>query len=506
MINYGLSVQTQGARLQGVARILEAVLEHDTPQVQSRALRGLGHLGFVSKKAQSFAREHIVDASALRYFELCPDKSATSAILEAELPKSVRLAALRCLVAQTVTSPVPPRLEALIRSSLTSELIEERIEALRLLARVPSKAFLGEVLRFLDESDSRVCLAAVIALKGFAPYVDDTAVERLAPLLRSEQQSIAGRALDTMTAFPGIRAKRVLIDFLRERADDADVCDKIIRCLDSPETGTDYFVAVIDDILKRHPQHPQLDGLISLREKMAENGTHARANAAAIKGADIAAIDRSLTSRIANYEKLDESVRSALRSAELPYQHPQMFDEYVDKSSSLVEYCKAVDIELEKTLGKRHLFPKIENQLHEFQSALHVAALNEDFPSADRVIRQMGLEKHFNSQSLPLHKMLTVAQSIRNGRIVNERFKTLDGLRAWAVMLLVFGRKIQGGKALIPVKDATDDQIATFCKRLIALQEIRNPAAHRQTVSELAVLDETRNEALSLLNQIQRLF
>jgi hypothetical protein len=392
-----------------------------------------------------------------------------------------------------------------VRGLLGSSEAEDKVEALRLLARHPRKTFLADVLKCAKHSDSRVGLAGVITLKAFAAWADDGVVEQLASLLHSTQQSIAGRALDTLTALPGIRPKRVVIDFLREQADDTDVCDKVIRCLGAPETGTEYFTSVIDDILKRHPQHAQLDGLIALREKMAEGGTSAQTVAAAIKGADITAIDRGLAGRIAEYEALDESVRSALRSAELPYLHPKMFDEYVDKSSSLVEYCKAVDIQLEKTLGKRHLFPKLENHLHEFQSALHTAALGEDFPSADRVIRQMGLEKHFNPQSLPLHKMVTLAQAIRNGRIVNERFKILDGLRAWAVILLVFGRK-SAGKALIPVRSATDDQLATFCKRLIALQEVRNPAAHRQTVPMLATLDETRNEALALLNQIQKMF
>jgi hypothetical protein len=104
--------------------------------------------------------------------------------------------------------------------------------------------------------------------------------------------------------------------------------------------------------------------------------------------------------------------------------------------------------------------------------------------------------------------MVMVAQAIRSGKIVNERFKIIDGLRAWAVLLLIFARKVSAGgsRPLIPVREATDDQVASFCKRLIALQEVRNPAAHRQTVSKLALLDETRGEALALLNQIHKIF
>ena len=509
LIDYGLCLQTQGAHLHSVARILEKVLETEpegAANVQARALRGLAHLRFASKKAQTFAREGFGDpkiaASALRYFELVPDKS----LFEASIPAGLELSALRGFTAQPSLPESDGRIDALLRSSLGAQQSEQRLEALRLLSRHPRKAFLPEILKAVQNEDTRTSLAAIIALRSHAAFADDSAAELLGPLLRSPQQSIAGRALDTLTTLPGLRAKRVVIDFLRERETDGDVCDKIVRCLAAPPTGADYFVNVIDGILKRHPEHPQLDGLVALRERITEAGAPAHALAQAIKGADITAIDRALTQRISAYEELDESVRSALRSAELPYLHPQMFDDYVDKSASLVEYCKAVDIQLEKTLGKRHLFTKLENHLHEFQSALHAASLGEDFPSADRVIKQMGLEKHFTAQSLPLHKMITVAQGIRTGRIVNERFKTLDGLRAWAVILLVFARKFQGGKPLIAMREATDDQVAAFCKRLIALQEVRNPAAHRQTVSKLALLDETRAEALALLNQIQRMF
>ena len=184
-----------------------------------------------------------------------------------------------------------------------------------------------------------------------------------------------------------------------------------------------------------------------------------------------------------------------------------MYDEYVDKSGCLVEYCKAIDIQLERSLGKKHLFPKLENSLHEFHGALHAAGLGEDYPSSERVIAQMGIEKHFNSQSLPLHKMGSLAQSIRNGRIVNERFKTLDGLRAWAIILMIFGRKFGGiSKPLLTLKNLSDDQIASLCRRLMALQDIRNPAAHRQTVVQFKSIDDTRSEALALLNLIQKAF
>ena len=140
--------------------------------------------------------------------------------------------------------------------------------------------------------------------------------------------------------------------------------------------------------------------------------------------------------------------------------------------------------------------------------AIHAAGLNEAYPSPDAVMKHLGLEKHFSTQSFPLHKMTMLAQGILTGKIVNERFKTLDGLRAWAIVLLLFARKTGNGhlKPLIPIKNVTDDQVVTIARRLISLQDIRNPAAHRQTFLKLVGLDEVRNEVIHLLNSFQKMF
>jgi hypothetical protein len=151
------------------------------------------------------------------------------------------------------------------------------------------------------------------------------------------------------------------------------------------------------------------------------------------------------------------------------------------------------------------IFPKLEHSLHEFQNVLHAVGLHEDSPSSQYVLKQMDLEKHFSPQSLPLHKMSMVAYGIRTGRIVNEQFKILDGLRAWAVMLLLFSRKIQGTKPIILLKNTSDDQIVSFSKRLMKLQDVRNPVAHRLTVVKFLALDEIRNEVFSLLSAFQKM-
>jgi hypothetical protein len=430
--------------------------------------------------------------------------SVLDLIVRSPTTGSLKIALLRTL---TCLPSIPEadlkKVELLIKTALESFKTEEilTIAGLNFLRVKPFDSLINSVMNCMKGS-SRVQLAVIVTLKS---YQSEEPVERLSELLHSDLQSVAGRALDTLTGLPGLRAKRIIIDFLKEKADDVEVCDKIIRCFKVPDSQNDYFVKTLDDILKRHPQHKLLDGLLTLREKLS-NATTTNGRAGFIpKGEDIEIIDRELATKVAGYSDFDEPIKSALRSAELPYQHREMFDEYVDKGSSVIEYCKAIDLLLEKTLGKRIIFPKLENSLHEFQNILHAVGLQEDSPSVQYVLKQMDLEKHFSAQSLPLHKMSTVAYGIRTGRIVNEQFKILDGLRAWAVMLLLFARRIQGTKPIIQLKTSSDDQIVNFSKRLMKLQDVRNPVAHRQTVVKFMALDEVRSEVFALLSTFQKM-
>lgn len=520
LINFGLIHQTQESKVQSIAKILDSILENEkiTPLVQARALRGLGHLGVSTKKALQYVKSNFdkeeLRPSCLSYLERCPDPSCLDQLIRSTPDPGI----LRTLNAQNLDTKVYPL--SLIQGALqlpgTPQLkTETRLEALRFLSTHPHAGCLPQIIAHLfsgnpkGSEQERLALQAVIALKTHASIAlteCDVALPALSQLLGFAQESLSGRTLDTLTGFKSLRAKRILVDYLRDHSEDLEVCDKLIRSLEAPESGTEYFVGIIDTILNQSPQHPRLDGLLNLRERFFEAGKNTQTQGRTLRGADIQAIDRSLIERIAEYESLDDTAKTALRSAELPHLHPTMFDEFVDKSSSLVEYCKAIDIQLEKTLGKKTLFPKLEQHLHEFQNALHNAGLGEEYPSAERVLQNMGLEKHFSPQSLPVHKMSLLAQSIRNGRIVNDRFKTLDGLRAWAVILLIFARKIGQAKPLILVKNLSDEQVIHFCKRLIALQEVRNPAAHRQTVVQFKTINETRTEALSILGTILKAF
>ena len=506
LFHYGLCVQPSPARHKAVGKILEELLHRDASlAVQARCLRALGDLRLVSRKVLSFVEESKVaselQASAIYALEKSQPKGAAGVLSGYLDEKTASLSLLKAFAAQPeLPSQVPT--DAWIGRHLAPKATDDhRVEALRLLACHPRTGLLNAVAECLNGC-ATLWLPAILALKASG---SEAAVEWLGPSLKSSQEYIVGRAIDALCALPGMRAKRLLIDYLADHPDDHASAEKIARSLLVPDSGKEYFLGRLDELLRSQPHHPHLDALVGLRERMDAGPDPITASPKARKGVDITAIDGELRQKIPGYDEFDETVRSALRAAEVPYRRPELYDDFVDKSGTIIQYVKAADIALERMLGRKILFPRLEKGLHEFQNQIHAASLNESQPSGERVLAQLGLDKHFTPQSAPIHKMGTIGHDILNARIVDDRFRTLDGLRAWAVMLLLFARHAPA-RPLIPLKNITDDQVVSLAKRLISLQEARNPMAHRQTLLKLVDADHVRSEVIGLLNLFQKIF
>ena len=517
--DFGLSVLMDSARLQSLEKILVGILGSDFDFiVQGRALRVAGVLGFHSnKKIFEFAKSKIripeLAASCLRYFELNGNGQGfpvLSQLLEnPEFRQTHALGLLKALEAQPSLPIVLPELDEFLKTAVKdASSYFLRIQAIQLLARHPRKALLPSLLKCL-ESDPLIALQSIIALKE---YSEESIADQIAPFLESKNPSLMGRALDSLLAIPGLRAKRLVMEFLQLHGDDQEICDKVIRCFRPPESASPYFSDVINSILVRFSDHPLQDGLHMLREKLLTKNL-GQCGSSSPKGADTTALDQELSKHLKIYKYYDESIQAALRSAEVPIRHPDIFNEHIDKSASVLGYCKATDMIIEQEFGKKRLLPKLESQLHEFQNILYLIGLNDSSPSPERVLGQLGLSReHFSLESFPLHKMSLISQGILSGRILNEHFKIIDGLRAWAILFLLFCRPFtpKGGskevKPLLPLKSISGSEIVGLSKRLLALQEIRNPAAHRQTLLKFLALDEVRREVFQLLNRFGEIF
>lgn len=378
-----------------------------------------------------------------------------------------------------------------------------KLEILKYLTKHPLPELKTFVLENLSSKNENLCLFSILAIKK---YSDESATEAIAAHLSSTDLTLRGRALDTLLFQPGARAKRLAMDHFKAHSMNVEITDKMIRCFKAPEKGSDYFVNVVSEVIKSSPQHPLIDGLIEFQSQLQQSLQSENQNGFSSSAADIQLIEKNLEKKLVYYKFYDETAKSALRSAEVPFHHPEMYDRYIDKSAIILGYSKAIDIILEKQLGRKILFPILEKRIFEFQNAVHSLGLNEDYPNSERVLKNLGLEKDFSAQSLPVHKMGLVCHGILNTKIINEHFKILDGLRAWGVTLLLFSRKSPAApKPLLPVFN--DEKTAVLvAKKLMWLQDLRNPIAHRQTVIDFKSLEETRAEVFQILTLLNSLF
>lgn len=378
-----------------------------------------------------------------------------------------------------------------------------KIDILKFLNNNPIPELKIFVTENLSAQSTELNLFSIITIKK---YADENNSELIAKHLNSNNPTLRGRALDTLISQPGLRAKRLAIDYFKENAANIEICEKITRCFVGPENSTDYFSNIVVDIIKKYPDHPLIENLNDFQNQLQQQIQSETKTGFSSNEPDIQKIEKDLEKKLIHYKFYDETAKSALRSAEVPFHHPEMYDRYIDKSAIILGYSKAIDIILEKQLGRKILFPNLEKRIFEFQNAVHIFALNEDFPVAEQVLKNLGLEKEFSAQSLPVHKMSLVAKGILNTKIINDHFKILDGLRAWSVILLLFSRKTQlQPKPLVPLftDDSTTIQVA---KKLMWLQDLRNPVAHRQTIIDFKALEDIRSEVFKILVLLNQLF
>lgn len=517
LILIGITYQTDPSRFRKITKIIDEFMHTESnPELRTRALRGLGELKTTTPRSFQFIQKSMSSdeliPSILYFLQRCHSRESESILLTL-MEKSLQsypLQFLRAVNAQpkslnAISKPLTNWVENNLGNSTESELT---YECFQFIAKNPSDTLFNLTLKSLEKNpDQR--LQAVIALKAFK---DPRAADPLNHLLIQENEksprdeSIIGRILDTIAKLPGKRPTRILMDYLVENFTDHDLVQHLCQLLNpSDDAISEYLIQQLDALIINHPEHIQIEKIKSLKDdlvtRLQTTDESEKKNTLVESSADH--LDDYLKLNIPEYTRLDKNVRFALRSAEAPFHFAVLSTDTVDKSSSVLEYCKAIDLVLEREFGKRILFPKIESSLPDFQNILYQLELNGSYLHGSEVIQRLHLGHEFTPKTLPIQKLHIICQSILSGRILEDKTKTIDGLKAWAMILLIFARKPSAPNArpLLSVGFSSDQDIIHFCRRLILLQDIRNPAAHRHTVTQIMTVEDVRREALRLINE-----
>ncbi|NBO38105.1 HEAT repeat domain-containing protein [bacterium] len=487
----------------------EMIHKETNPQVLGRWLRALGELALSDLKWNDELIQRVIQSpnlhsSALLMLER-EEQHQNSALLRslqphvAARPETVALFMRACARLKNHEKDLPS--DDLLHSNLDSERFENRLAALNYLSQHPRQSCMDAVIKLCapDRGASRITVSAIVAARS---YKHEKFVAVLQECLASGSKVISGRALDTLLAIDHPSARQSVVTFFVRHLADSHITDKVLRSLRAPSQGESELAKQLEDAINH-------TGNAALKDDISELAARLRLGSSetlpALPGADaIRDIDKQLESKITDYAKLADPIKASLRSAELPLNQPELFEGTVDKSASVVQYCKAIDLALEKEFGARILFPKMEQQLHVFQNILHQAELDQESPNINLLMRHLRSEHVFDLNTFPASKMMMVSRSILSGRILRERTQVIDGLKAWAVMLLLFsGHERLWGAAL-----AKKDPLAfpTLAHKLVVLQDLRNPAAHRQTMLALAPLSEIRKEVFSVFALMKKAF
>ena len=201
-----------------------------------------------------------------------------------------------------------------------------KVLALKFLGKHSYKEFKSTLFGLLKDKNQQVVLNTVIALKAIT---EDDVPDILQPLLNSKSESIKGRTLDAILWNNSLRAKRIAIDFLKDNVDNIECCEKIIRHLSKTDLKSDYFYNTISGVVKNYPQHALLESFQDLMMKL-QTDLHESSLKSIPSAADLVAIDKEILRKLPRFNEYDESVKVSLRSAEVPFSKPELFDKFVD--------------------------------------------------------------------------------------------------------------------------------------------------------------------------------
>lgn len=217
-------------------------------------------------------------------------------------------------------------------------------------------------------------------------------------------------------------------------------------------------------------------------------------------------LDTQLQQEISDYQNYSETIKIILRNAELTWKHPDLFNNTIDKSGILIQFNKSVELLLQQRLGYTLFHNTDISLLPKMQSRLMELGLDVYRSNHSKLIRHLKLEHFFTSEEFPKQKLKTLTKSIMSGKIMHQRFRAIDDLRAWSLVILLFSRTftindIKMNPILI-VRSSEEEKINTIVKRMNKLHQLRNNALHHGIIVEHEHIESIREDGFKLLNEL----
>lgn len=489
------------------------VLIRGSDEGQARAIRAIAEIGATEDYIEDFkgfarAPSLVVKKAWLRFGASLKTKVDCQHILseflklDAGLQKELLPNVLELFAKHLDQLKPGPLSQFLTQCTRSVESLGEasEISLLRIVRRAPVPEFEEFALLESRSEKDAVRLHAAIALGSYRRSAG--AVTRLLNLIETEVKnpSILGRAVDSLLRIELPAARAALVQVLEKHSDDPELLDVIYRRFKPiPGEAEPTLVLRMDVLIQKFPDHVGLNKWIALRDRLGGAGGDKTKTS-------IPSLDSTLVKDLPEFPVLPPVIQATLRSAELLVSESVKSDRGFDLAPALIQWCKAIDLTLDRRLGAERFFPLLENRLSEVQTLMQGLGLREDYLAPDRFLERIGAASQLPTELIPVHKAKTMTKAFFDGRIAEDRFRVFDGLRAWAVVVLIFCRKLPGKDTARIPSTAQDNELIHLSKTLMQLQDLRNPAAHRQTYLDREFVSQLRAAALSALSAACRWF
>ena len=244
----------------------------------------------------------------------------------------------------------------------------------------------------------------------------------------------------------------------------------------------------------------------SLRDRMEAVVEEKRKNPLSAEKTHV--LDKKITDELPAYSFFTANIKSVLRNAELTWERKDLFDSLVDKSTMVIEYTKSLELLIQQKIGGPLFKNPIKTNVA-LQERLLLLGLSDDYTSTKKFLETLNCFDLFSEKNFPRHRAQGIVTSILGGHFSYEYHRILDSIRSWALMFLIFFRDFDSHeksfKSLLKLNDSSHKNIIDLSHSLNNLQEIRNNAAHRGTLFNLARIESIRKETFSLLTKIHAL-
>ena len=488
---------------------------HDSG-VYERAVRALGQIKYTEKSAIMLIGNHLKEKKehqASLYWTLSRLPSSESSRIIAKRVKVIKASPesegeLRVALGNLCRHSIMDGLDQLV--PLTDEALEKnKISLLKILSHNTLDGFESIIESGLRSENFQEKMLAIAASRANS---NETIRAILIALIDDENPCYRGRALDSICYSGSLKDHRILLDRCLDEQIPKDVILKILRSL-SPQEGVSYssIVARIDALMVKVRTFQDSDvadaatnlrdNLLLIKENSSQKDSH---KPSGVINTD--SIDEGLSSKIDAFASYSENVKTVLRNGELTFSHRDIFHERVDKSTIVVEFVKSIDLLLQDKLGSK-LFLKVDGELiTKMQSRIIQLQLNDPNIKNSVRVKELDCQGFFSESLFPGHKLVTLCTAILSGKFVRDKYRCVDGLRAWAVLLLIYGRRFHYKnnqiEPLFKLKKSTNASISEIAGHLNLLQDLRNRAAHLGVLIDEDQIAEIRKKIFMVLNQL----